>query len=103
MGRSERHAFFERTVAMRDGYRASPDDRRAVLSISDAIRYGEAIMAAVELDAEPWVPEPDQVDVDVAGAGPDHPGHPRRFASDLWPRPIRSSRSLRLRDDADRG
>jgi hypothetical protein len=39
----------------------------------------------------------------VAGAGPDHPGHPRPFASDLWPRPLRSSRSLRLRDEADRG
>ena len=107
MGQSERHAFFERIVAMRDGYRASPDDGRAVLSISDAIRYGEAIMTAVELDAEldaePWLREPDHVDVDVAGAGPNHPGHPRRFASDLWPRPIPSSRSLRLRDEADRG
>jgi hypothetical protein len=103
MGRSERHAFFEQIVAMRAGYLASPDDRRAVLSIADAIRYGEAIMIAVELDAEPWLPEPDQVNDDVAGAGPDHPGHPRRFASDLWPRPIRSSRSLRLRDEADRG
>ena len=102
MGRSERRAFFERIVAMRDRYLASPGDHRAVLAIADAIRYGEAIMTAVELDAEPWLPEPDQVNVE-AGAGPDHPGHPRRFASDLWPWPIRSSRSLRLRDEADRG
>jgi hypothetical protein len=103
MGRSERHAFFERIVALRDGYLATPDDRRTVLSIADAIRYGEAIVTAIELDAEPWLPEPDQVNIKVPGAGPDHLGHPRRFASDLWPRPIRSSRSLRLRDEADRG
>ena len=103
MGRSDRHAFFERIVAMRDGYLASPDGYRSVISIADAIRCGDAIMTADELDAEPWVPEPDQVNVDVAGAGLDHPGHPRRFASDLWPRPVRSSRSLRLRDEADRG
>ena len=103
MGRSERHAFFERIVAMRDGYLASPDGHRAVLSIADAIRYGEAIMTAVELDAGPWLAEPGQVNVESAGDGPDHPGHVRRFASDLWPWPIRSSRSLRLRDEADRG
>jgi hypothetical protein len=101
MGWSERHAFFERIVAMRDGYRASPDDHGAVLSIADAIRYGEAIMTVVELDAEPWLAEPDQVNVDEAGAGRDHQGHPRRFASDLWPRLIRSS--LPRRDEADRG
>ena len=77
MSRSERHAFFERIAAMRDGYLASPDDQRWVLSISDAIRYGEAIMTAVELDAEPWLAEPDQVDVEVTGEEPDQTGHVR--------------------------
>lgn len=103
MAGSQSHEFFERIVAMRDGYLASPDDRRGVLSIVDAIRYGEAIMTAVELDAEPRIPEPDQVDIDVTGDGPDHPGHPLRFASDLLPRPIRRSDLLRRRAETDRG
>jgi hypothetical protein len=103
MGRSERHTFFERIVAMRDGYPASAADRDAILSIGDAIRYGEAIMTAVELDAEPWLIEPDSVEVDTAGEGPGHPGHVRRFASDLLPRSMRSSRSLHRRNETDRG
>jgi hypothetical protein len=96
MSRSERTAYFERLVALRDGYGAATDDRRAVLSIADAVRYAEAIMTAVELDAEPWVAEPDDAVPDRS----DERGHPHgpRFASDLWPWPTRRLRTAR-RDD----
>jgi hypothetical protein len=64
MGRSERHDYFERLVALRDGYAASRDDREAVLSMADAVRYAEAIMTAAELDVEPWLAEPDEAFAD---------------------------------------
>jgi hypothetical protein len=101
MARSERDAFFERLVAMRDGYGADDADRGSALSIGDAIRYADAIMAAVELDAEPWVAEPDHAFVDGAGDEPGLP-HGPRFASDLWPWPIRRSRTTANQDDVDR-
>jgi len=101
MSRSERDAFFERLVAMRDGYGVDDADRGSALSIGDAIRYAEAIMTAVELDAEPWVAEPRGF---VQGAG-DEPGRPHgpRFASDLWPWPIRRPRTTVNQDDVDHG
>jgi hypothetical protein len=91
MGTSGRHDYFERLMAMRSGYPAA-DDRGAALSIDDAIRYAEAIMTAVELDAEPWVAELDRAVPEAPAEVPDHPGHVRRFASDLLPRPLDRSR-----------
>lgn len=97
MSRSERTAYFERLVALRAGYGAAADDRHAVLSIADAVRYAEAIMTAVELDAEPWVAGPDDAAPDRRGER----GHPHgpRFASDLWPWPTRRLRAQAKRDD----
>jgi hypothetical protein len=100
MARSEHNAFFERLVAMRDGYGSGDADRGSALSIGDAIRYAEAIMTAVELDAEPWVAEPDRPFVDGAGDEPGLP-HGPRFASDLWPWPIRRFRATANQDDID--
>jgi hypothetical protein len=91
---SERHAFFERLVALRDGYAASTDDRVAVLSIADAIRYAEAILTAIELDIEPWLAELDEAFSAGPPDGAIHPSRGRRFASDLLSGPHRSSRSL---------
>ena len=99
MARSERGAFFERLVAMRDGYAAAAADRAAVLSIDDAIRYTEAILNAVELDAEPWVAEPDHPFVDGAGDEPGLPPYGPRFASDLWPWPNRRARTSASHDE----
>jgi hypothetical protein len=86
MGRSERQAYFERLVELRDAYGAAAEDHGAALSIDDAIRYAEAVMTAVALDTEPWLVERDRA---FAGPGHDELGHPLpgpRFASDLWPR-----------------
>jgi hypothetical protein len=99
MGRSERDAFFERLVAMRDGYAVGVDDRASVLSVADAIRYTEAILVAIELDAEPWVAEPEHTFVDGAGDEPGLPPYGPRFASDLWPWPTRPSRSSAGHED----
>ena len=52
MDRSERRTYFERLCSLRDGYAASAVDRRGVLSIEDAILYGEAVMTA--LDEPAW-------------------------------------------------
>jgi hypothetical protein len=82
-GWSKRHAFFERMIALRDGYALSDDDRVGVLSIADAIRYAEAILTAVELDIEPWLAEPDECFADAPNDGTVHPSRGRRFASDL--------------------
>jgi hypothetical protein len=101
MDRPERNAFFERLVAMRDEYAAGDDDRGSVLSTDDAIRYVHAILTAIELDAEPWVPEPDHVFVDGAGDEPGLPPPGPRFASDLWPWPTRRSRTPGRRDDIE--
>ncbi len=90
---------------MRDGYVASDDDRVAVLSIADAIRYTEAIMTAVELDAESWRAEADETGAhdtaDPSDGGPARSPRLTRFASDLWPWPTRSSRSLGRRPEVD--
>jgi hypothetical protein len=96
MSWTERQAYFERLVAMRDWYAGSCDDRVAVLSIDDAIRYAEAIMTAIELDAEPWLAE-------VGGTPRSRARSPRlsRFASDLLPWQTRSSRSLGRRPEID--
>jgi hypothetical protein len=91
---SEPHAFFERLVALRDGYAASADDRASVLSVADAIRYAEAILTAIELDIEPWLAELDKAFSTERPAGPIHPSRGRRFASDLLSGPRRSSRSV---------
>jgi hypothetical protein len=90
---SERHAFFERLVALRDGYAASTDDRVAVLSIADAIRYAEAILTAIEVDIEPWLAELDETFSDQPRDGSIRPSRGQRFASDLLSGPRRSSRS----------
>jgi hypothetical protein len=90
MGWSERHALFERLLAMRDRYPIS-DDRTSVLSIADAIRYGEAVMTAVELDVEPWLAELDQAFADEDAGPPARLTRQRRFASDLWPWPSPST------------
>jgi len=47
MGRSERRTYFERLCSLRDGYAASADDRRGVLSIDHAMLYAEAVMTAL--------------------------------------------------------
>jgi hypothetical protein len=90
MGWSERHALFERLLVMRDGYPTS-DDRTGVLSIADAIRYGEAVMTAVELDIEPWLAELDDAFADEAENPAPRLTRQRRFASDLWPWPSPST------------
>ncbi len=102
MGWSERHDFFERLIAMRDDYAASADDRVAVLSMADAVRYAEAILTAVEIDVEPWLVELDEalVEEPATAADPSDPASasspPRSteraspwpwFATELWPWP----------------
>ena len=107
MSGTGRQVDFERLIAMRDGYARADDDRVAVLSIDDAIRYTEAIITAVELDAEPWTAAMDEASAKDAGDRP--AGRPvrsprlTRFASDLLPWQTRSSRSLGRRPDIDRG
>jgi hypothetical protein len=98
---SEPHAFFERLVALRDGYAASTEDRVEVLSIPDAIRYAEAIMTAIELDIEPWLAELDEAFSTKQPDAPIVPSRGRRFASDLLEGPYGSSRSLRRRPEVD--
>jgi hypothetical protein len=61
MGWSERHAHFERLVALHMSYPAHPDDQTGVLSVEDAIIYAEAVMAAASLEIEPWLIELDRV------------------------------------------
>jgi hypothetical protein len=73
MGWSERHAFFERIVEMRDRY-AVGHDRAGVLSIADAILYVEAVMTAVELDVEPWLADPDEAVPDGVPVEPRNDG-----------------------------
>jgi hypothetical protein len=67
MGRSERNAQFERFVALRARYASDETDRRAVLSIDDAIIYVEAVMSAAAVEVEPWT-------VDVEAWAPGAPG-----------------------------
>ena len=97
MGRAERREYFERLIAMRDGYAGSGDDRRAVLSVDDAIRYVEAILTAVESETEPWLDATDEASADGAGGSVSETPRSRRppgFASDLWPWPTRSRRAF---------
>ena len=101
MDRPERTEFFERLVAMRDGYPGDSDDRGSALSIDDAIRYVHAILTAIEIDTEPWVPEPDLGFVDGAGDEPGLPPPGARFATDLWPWPIRQFRTTAGPDDLE--
>jgi len=92
MGWSERHALFERLLALRDGYPMS-NDRTGVLSIADAIRYAEAIMAAASVDPESRTAQPvDSVAIEALDL-PAHPPRSRRLASDPLPPPIRYVRS----------
>ena len=101
MDRPERTEFFERMVAMRDGYPGDGDDHASALSIEDAIRYVDAILSAIEIDTEPWVPEPDHAFVDGAGDQPGLPPPGPRFASDLWPSPTRRFRMTAGQDDLE--
>ena len=98
---SERLAFFERLVALRDGYAASTDDRTVVLSIADAIRYAEAILTAIDIDIEPWLAELDEAFSAEPPDGPIHPSRGRRFASDLLSGPHLSTRSLGRKPEID--
>lgn len=100
MGWTERQAFFERIVAMRDSYLTSADDRRGVLSIADAIRYAETVMAAIELDIDPWLAQLDEAfgNDAIHGRWGPLPGH--RSASDRLPLPTRSKGVLGA-DEAD--
>ena len=53
MSRYERMRFFEAIYNLRATYAIRSDaDRRAEISIEDAISYAEAVMAAIEADAE---------------------------------------------------
>jgi len=53
MSRYERMQFFETIYNLRATYAIRSDaDRRAEISIEDAISYAEAVMAAIEADAE---------------------------------------------------
>jgi hypothetical protein len=111
-------------VGLRDRYAAAADDRRAVLSMADAVRYAEAIMTAIELDAEPWHADRDEASAaESRGARPaarpaveppatwsaasfaeeteDRMDWPR-FASDLWPWASPMSRGVDDPDEPDR-
>ena len=51
MSRYERSQHFEALVRLRIAYAAGTDfDRRSILSIEDAIAYGEAVMAALSAE-----------------------------------------------------
>jgi hypothetical protein len=51
MSRYERSQHFEALVRLRIAYAAGTDfDRRSILSIEDAITYGEAVMAALSAE-----------------------------------------------------
>jgi hypothetical protein len=53
MSRYERMLFFETIYNLRATYAIRSDaDRRAEISIEDAISYAEAVMAAIEAEAE---------------------------------------------------
>jgi hypothetical protein len=53
MSRYERMQFFETIYNLRATYAIRSDvDRRAEISIEDAISYAEAVMAAIEAEAE---------------------------------------------------
>jgi hypothetical protein len=53
MSRYERAQFFEALLELREAYAVRSDfDRRSVISIEDAIAYSEAVMAALDIEAE---------------------------------------------------
>jgi hypothetical protein len=53
MTRYDRTQFFETLLELRAAYAERSDfDRRSVISIEDAIAYSEAIMAALDIEAE---------------------------------------------------
>jgi hypothetical protein len=56
MSRYERHAYFEQLVALKLRPMGD-DDRRAVISIDDAVIYAEAVMLATELELAEACPE----------------------------------------------
>lgn len=57
MSRFDRSIWFERLVALRDGYGQWADDTESVISIADVIAYADAVMAAAELADEPGLGE----------------------------------------------
>jgi hypothetical protein len=53
MSRYERSQYLETLCGLREWYLAAPaDDRRATLSIEDAINYAEAVMVALEVGGQ---------------------------------------------------
>jgi hypothetical protein len=53
MTRYERMQFFEALCVLREAYATRSDaDRRAEISVADAIAYAEAVMFAVDAEAE---------------------------------------------------
>ena len=62
MDRYERGQFFETLLGLRNAYaNRTDDDRRPVLSSSDAIIYADAVMTALEAEdvvADAATPEP---------------------------------------------
>lgn len=53
MSRYERAQFFESLLELRAAYAVRSDlDCRSVISIEDAIAYSEAVMAALDIEAE---------------------------------------------------
>lgn len=104
MGRSDNSAFLERLIVLRGEYRSSADERHGVLATRDAIAYAEAVMTAVELDVEPWLAELEASLVELCRDVEREPRSPRlglRFASDLWPRPLRPDRPAGAPSDTD--
>jgi hypothetical protein len=72
VGRYERRQFFESLVEMRDRYadRSADDQAGKPMSIRDAMTYAEAIMLALQAEAEATGLE----DSTAAGAGSDGGG-----------------------------
>lgn len=69
MSRYERSQHFEALVRLRIAYAAGTDfDRRSILSIEDAITYGEAVMAALSAEDAFVHLEAEAADANAKGA-----------------------------------
>ncbi len=115
MSRFERNIWFERLVALRDGYGEWADDTESVISITDVIAYVEAVLAAAEGADEPWPAEADETvtawwpdgtpvataDAPRTAAG-SQAGSATRDASDGRPRLGRFFRLPTAADESDR-
>ncbi len=70
MSRYERSQHFEALVRLRIAYAGGTDfDRRSVLSIDDAITYGEAVMAALSAEEALVALDADAEAADASEAG----------------------------------